>query len=75
MTETINAGLVRLALVRLRRDIDAELDRRDIAATLAFFARCARSPAAFKAAAVTPEYEWSTPLPPDPRQIDYGVTP
>ena len=34
MTETINAGLVRLALVRLRRDIDAELDRRGLAAAM-----------------------------------------
>ena len=75
MTETIDAGLAELALVRLRRDIDDELDRRALVAAWAHYARCARSPAAFKAAAVTPEYEWSTPLPPDPRQIDYGVTP
>jgi len=34
MTETIDAGLAELALVRLRRDIDAELDRRALAAEM-----------------------------------------
>ena len=34
MTETIEPALVRLALVRLRRDIDAELDRRGLAAAM-----------------------------------------